>query len=104
MSAQMAWLRMVGLTEGRSRTSLHPITLATQDRTLCDHHGLQSGGGSFTLIPLHINCRKYYNEGFVGANERVNCYAVNLLQSQKNNIPAVASNANLLVNVNNPPF
>jgi len=43
-----------------TKNQLHPITLATQDRTLIDH-GLQNGG-LFTFF-VFTNCCKYCNEG-----------------------------------------
>jgi len=43
------------------KSQFHPVTLATQDRTLIDH-GLQNGG-LFTFF-VYINSRKYCNKGF----------------------------------------
>ena len=65
---------------GTFECQLHPITLATQGRTLIDC-GPQHGG-LFTFF-VYINCRKYYNKGFDSKLPRKLLYCKSITKSKK---------------------
>ena len=67
---------------GTFECQLHPITLATQGRTLIDC-GLQNGG-LFTFF-VYINSRKYYNKGFDSKLARKLLYCESITKSKKTN-------------------
>jgi len=59
-----------------------------------------------SVCVVYINCHKYYNSVFDNKLTRklLYCECITKSKNQYFHIPTIVSNANLPVNVNNPPF